>query len=149
MFPFGTTFEEMGKQNLAMFERAMRIFSPFSGTQGDLTDVPGMNIMATPVTESVKPQATTSPFQNPFQQSSKEGPNQSKIDEREQAAEAAFRPSSNVTSMANPPSQPATPSPIATPMFATASPPPVSGEEVQQKIAALQRQLADLAKNKA
>jgi polyhydroxyalkanoate synthesis repressor PhaR len=28
MFPFGT-FEEMGKQNLAMFERAMRMFSPF------------------------------------------------------------------------------------------------------------------------
>jgi polyhydroxyalkanoate synthesis repressor PhaR len=28
MFPFGT-FEEVGKQNLAMFERAMRMFSPF------------------------------------------------------------------------------------------------------------------------
>jgi polyhydroxyalkanoate synthesis repressor PhaR len=30
MFPFGR-FEEMGKQNLAMFERAMRMFTPFSG----------------------------------------------------------------------------------------------------------------------
>lgn len=29
MFPFGR-FEEMGKQNLAMFERAMRMFSPFA-----------------------------------------------------------------------------------------------------------------------
>ncbi len=28
MFPFGT-FEEVGKQNLAMFERAMRMFTPF------------------------------------------------------------------------------------------------------------------------
>lgn len=28
MFPFGR-FEEMGKQNLAMFERTMRMFSPF------------------------------------------------------------------------------------------------------------------------
>jgi len=29
MFPFGR-FEEMGKQNLAMFERAMRMFTPFA-----------------------------------------------------------------------------------------------------------------------
>ena len=29
IFPFGTTFEEVGKQNLAMFERAMRMFTPF------------------------------------------------------------------------------------------------------------------------
>src|SRR3984957_8527701 len=35
MFPFGSTLEEMGKQNLAMFERAMRLFSPFGGmTEG-------------------------------------------------------------------------------------------------------------------
>src|SRR5277367_2587091 len=32
MFPFGSTLEEMGKQNLAMFERAMRLFSPFGAT---------------------------------------------------------------------------------------------------------------------
>jgi polyhydroxyalkanoate synthesis repressor PhaR len=30
MFPFGG-FEEMSKQNIAMFERAMRMFSPFNG----------------------------------------------------------------------------------------------------------------------
>jgi polyhydroxyalkanoate synthesis repressor PhaR len=29
LFPFGGAFEEMGKQNLAMFERAMRMFAPF------------------------------------------------------------------------------------------------------------------------
>ena len=34
IFPFGTTFEEVGKQNLAMFERAMRMFTPF-GPQGE------------------------------------------------------------------------------------------------------------------
>jgi polyhydroxyalkanoate synthesis repressor PhaR len=34
IFPFGNTFEEMGKQNLAMFERAMRMFTPF-GPQGE------------------------------------------------------------------------------------------------------------------
>ena len=33
MFPFGT-FEEVSKQNLAMFERAMRMFTPF-GPQGE------------------------------------------------------------------------------------------------------------------
>ena len=30
MFPFGTV-EDMGKQNMAMFEQAMRMFSPFGG----------------------------------------------------------------------------------------------------------------------
>ena len=34
MFPFGSTLEEMGKQNLAMFERAMRLFSPFGWFYG-------------------------------------------------------------------------------------------------------------------
>jgi polyhydroxyalkanoate synthesis repressor PhaR len=33
MFPFGQ-FEEMGKQNLAMFERAMRMMSPYAGATG-------------------------------------------------------------------------------------------------------------------
>jgi polyhydroxyalkanoate synthesis repressor PhaR len=33
MFPFGQ-FEEMGKQNLAMFERAMRMMSPYAGMTG-------------------------------------------------------------------------------------------------------------------
>ncbi|HYD30832.1 MAG TPA: polyhydroxyalkanoate synthesis repressor PhaR [Azospirillaceae bacterium] len=36
MFPFGHQFEEMGKQNLAMFERAMRMFTPF----GEGTEMP-------------------------------------------------------------------------------------------------------------
>ncbi len=33
MFPFGR-FEEMSKQNLAFFERAMKMFSPFTGEEG-------------------------------------------------------------------------------------------------------------------
>ena len=32
LFPFGNTLEQMSKQNLAMFERTMRVFSPFGGT---------------------------------------------------------------------------------------------------------------------
>ena len=93
MFPFGSTLEEMGKQNLAMFERAMRLFSPFGGAGTESASSPSS-------------------------------------DEADKAAEAAFTPS-NVMPMTS------------------ASSAPVSGEEVQQKIAALQRQLADLAKTKA
>ena len=32
MFPFGGQFEQMGKQNLEMFEQAMRMFAPFEGS---------------------------------------------------------------------------------------------------------------------
>ena len=34
MFPFGQ-FEEMSKQNMAMFERAMNFFTPFGGAEGE------------------------------------------------------------------------------------------------------------------
>ena len=33
IFPFNQ-FEEMGKQNIAMVEQAMRMFAPFAGDQG-------------------------------------------------------------------------------------------------------------------
>jgi polyhydroxyalkanoate synthesis repressor PhaR len=109
MFPFGTTLEEMGKQNLAMFERAMRMFSPFGGTMSGMT--------GSSATETGTKSAT---------------------DEQEAAAEGAFTPASNIM-------------PIPTPATSQASSQgtTASGEEVQSKIAALQRQLADLAKNKA
>ncbi|MGE3624278.1 MAG: polyhydroxyalkanoate synthesis repressor PhaR, partial [Bdellovibrionales bacterium] len=100
MFPFGTTLEEMGKQNLAMFERAMRMFSPFSafgdGTKGEPTD------------EVSAPPAAARP-----------------------AAPSGFaeQPLRNVMPMPDP---------------SDAS----SEQDVQKKIAALQRQLADLAKGK-
>ncbi len=32
MFPFGGQFEQMGKQNIEMFEQAMRMFAPFEGS---------------------------------------------------------------------------------------------------------------------
>ena len=103
MFPFGSTLEEMSKQNMAMFERTMRMFAPFGGMGG---------AAATAVDPNTKSEA----------------------EEQEEAAEAAFTPA-NVTAM---------------PMTATerASSVP-TGEDVQNKIAALQRQLAELAKNKA
>jgi polyhydroxyalkanoate synthesis repressor PhaR len=39
VFPFGT-LEEVGKQNIAMFERAMRMFAPFPGTEGGTPEMP-------------------------------------------------------------------------------------------------------------
>ncbi len=103
MFPFGSTLEEMGKQNLAMFERAMRMFSPSVQlpASGNMTEAPSKGAAAT--------------------------------EEQEAAAEAAFTPSSNIMPIPSSSQQQA-----------------VSGDERwQNKIAALQRQLSDLAKNKA
>jgi polyhydroxyalkanoate synthesis repressor PhaR len=36
LFPFGS-FEQMGKQNLALFEQTMKMFSPFPGMAGEKT----------------------------------------------------------------------------------------------------------------
>jgi polyhydroxyalkanoate synthesis repressor PhaR len=106
IFPFGSTLEEMGKQNIAMFERAMRMFSPF-GAAGNMTE------------SGSKPEADSAETV------------------REKAEEAAFTPASNITPMPTP----------ATNQASQSS--GVSGDDVQNKIAALQRQLADMAKNKA
>jgi polyhydroxyalkanoate synthesis repressor PhaR len=117
MFPFGTTLEEMGKQNMAMFERAMRMFAPFSvGADG-----------------SVKPNTSPQPS----------GASQDAGDEAafSSPAPAQTAPSSTTTSPANVRHMP-------TPATTQASQ-PVSGEDVQGKIAALQRQLAEMTKNKA
>jgi polyhydroxyalkanoate synthesis repressor PhaR len=119
MFPFGTTLEEMSKQNIAMFERTLRMFAPFSpmGEQGKA------------------PASASSPN---FSSANKSA-------EQEESEEAAFTPSSNL-STSNVPHSNVTPMP--TPATAQAAASNVSGEDVQNKIAALQRQLADLAKGK-
>jgi polyhydroxyalkanoate synthesis repressor PhaR len=107
MFPFGSTLEEMSKQNMAMFERTLRMFAPFSGMSGTAGEA-----------GAAKPGDSSA------------------VEEQEAAAEAAFTPAANVTPMPTP----------ATVQASTSTAP--SGEEVQNKIAALQRQLADLAKHK-
>jgi polyhydroxyalkanoate synthesis repressor PhaR len=110
IFPFGSTLEEMGKQNIAMFERAMRMFSPF-----------GAGMEGAAKTEGDLAGATA---------------------EQEKSEEAAFTPSSMTagTKLASVATMP-------TPATKEASQ-SVSGEEVQTKIAALQRQLSDLARTK-
>lgn len=118
MFPFGSTLEEMGKQNIAMFERAMRMFSPLAGAgmPGGAPGGIGAGLGGVPADGTDKAQSASDAA-------------------AEQAAEAAFTPSSNITPMPTP----------ATAQASTQN----SGEDVQQKIAALQRQLSDIAKTKA
>ncbi len=47
VFPFGT-LEEVGKQNLAMFERTMRMFAPFPGAEGGTGETPAAPGSPTP-----------------------------------------------------------------------------------------------------
>jgi polyhydroxyalkanoate synthesis repressor PhaR len=49
LFPFGQ-FEEMGKQNIAMFERTMKMFTPFAGPVPGAGPAPGVG--ATPTKEA-------------------------------------------------------------------------------------------------
>jgi polyhydroxyalkanoate synthesis regulator protein len=42
MFPFGR-FEEMGKQNLAFFERAMKMFAPFQASERNAENAESSN----------------------------------------------------------------------------------------------------------
>jgi polyhydroxyalkanoate synthesis repressor PhaR len=42
MFPFSNAFEEMSKQNMAIFEQAMRMFSPFGGAGSAAQEKPAV-----------------------------------------------------------------------------------------------------------
>jgi len=152
MFPFGTTFEEMGKQNLAMFERAMRLFSPFaSGTSGDMK-------VSTPTASGASAKAAPAPV--PAETPSAAAPVAPKVEPKPEP------PLATVTSIVRAPEPPAPPpapaveaedslptpaAPVTTPMpnvqNATTKLSP-SADDMQQKISNLQRQLADLAKNR-
>lgn len=58
IFPFGG-FEDLSKQNIAMFERAMRIFSPFNGEglQGMMNEANAAAAAAAAATTEGKPKA--------------------------------------------------------------------------------------------
>jgi polyhydroxyalkanoate synthesis repressor PhaR len=115
MFPFGSTLEEMSKQNMAMFERTLRMFTPFGMSEA----------------------MSKGGF--------KTGEPHHAQDAQEAAAEAAFTPA-----MSSPTPAPSNVTPMPTPATSQASTSSSqSGEDVQGKIAALQRQLADLAKGRA
>jgi polyhydroxyalkanoate synthesis repressor PhaR len=149
IFPFGTTLEQMSKQNLAMFERTMRMFSPFglpglSGSSSEESTEEASDASA----ESEAPVSSSS-SSSPSSSSSSSSPSSSssskaeaKAEAQEAAEEAAFTPSASVSSIKKV-------TPIPTPETAKASAQNANGGDVQNKIAALQRQLSDLAKNKA
>jgi polyhydroxyalkanoate synthesis repressor PhaR len=133
MFPFGSTLEQMSKQNLAMFERTMRMFTPFGAS--------GESEAESPATQMEQP------FGKPFPTSASSVTTSSaikpsKAEMQEKAEEDAFTPASNLSTMKKV-------TPMPTPETARASQNSGTGEDVQNKIAALQRQLSDLAKNKA
>lgn len=136
MFPFGNTLEQMSKQNLAMFERTMRMFSPFNAAgveeelkkMGPLTALPSSTTTETTETTTAT-EATVSDIHSGH---------------KEQAPEpVVVAPVANTRSNKK---LAAVPTPETTKATAHSA---VSGDDVQNKIAALQRQLSELAKNKA
>jgi polyhydroxyalkanoate synthesis repressor PhaR len=141
IFPFGTTIEEMSKQNLAMFERAVHMFSPFAAMQNAQKAAENgcaCEKTATskePATENKTSTATATPSPAP-------------------ATVAATPMATAPKETAKPAETPTAPTDISTYRAATATPTitkPASDEsadEMQQKISNLQKQLAELAKKR-
>ncbi|MDD3288596.1 MAG: polyhydroxyalkanoate synthesis repressor PhaR [Alphaproteobacteria bacterium] len=124
MFPFGTTLEDMGKQNLAMFERAMQMFSPFTASQMASKEMEACCATATAAkTEAAAPATKAAATAAPT---------------------AAAAPKAAIDETVN----------LSTYRAAAAAPAAVkqssndSPEEMQQKISSLQKQLAELAKRR-
>lgn len=134
IFPFGTTLEEMGKQNMAMFERTMSMFSPqmfnpFNLTSSMETEEPCACADCT--CEAPAAKAAPAPKAEP------------KIEPKAEVKETKQEaPTASVTNLK--PRESATPMPSV--QAATLN---TGADDMQQKIANLQRQLADLAKSRA
>ncbi len=135
MFPFGTTLEEMSKQNLAMFERTMRLFTPFNVealSESMKAMVPGM------------PVSFPAPAAAPASASASAPKACSVSPKKEEPA-----PSASVTNL-KPRAEAPVSAPAVTPMPSVqASAAAAPSDDMQQKIANLQKQLADLAKSRA
>lgn len=132
MFPFGSTLEQMSKQNLAMFERTMKMFAPFGSSP---SETPSASAPEQSSAESPEPLEEPEPAPKATKRNNKAA------EEQEKAEEDAFTPSlggKRVTAVPTPETS-----------KAAAAQNAGTGEDVQNKIAALQRQLSDLAKNKA
>lgn len=143
MFPFNSTIEQMSKQNMAMFESTMQMFSPqmFSpfGTMG------ATSAISAKIEKDSTPPGASSQCILPVKKASSEisattnvSEIQDKTKEKPKASEAA--PATAKKKLT------AVPTPETSKAAAQKA---VSGEEVQNKIAALQRQLSELARSKA
>jgi polyhydroxyalkanoate synthesis repressor PhaR len=135
MFPFGNTLEQMSKQNLAMFENTMRMFSPFGAT--------GISAEAEKIEccGAAKAQSSGSAALATASEACCKSKDKAPEKTVEKVAEtvsvsAAPAPKKKLT---------AVPTPETTKATAQNA---VSGEDVQNKIAALQRQLSELARSK-
>lgn len=114
MFPFNSTLEQMSKQNLAMFENTIQMFSPFGAMGVKLND--DANCCA------AKPAQNSAGLTNLSDIANKA---------------TSGSPKKKLT---------AVPTPETSKVTGQNA---ISGEDVQNKIAALQRQLSELARNKA
>ena len=137
MFPFNSTLEQMSKQNMALFEKTMQMFSPqmFSpfGVMGAKSETDSASSCATAqcAIAAKKPISEASVAANV---SDIHGKAKEKAKDQESAA-CSIKKKPTVV-----------PTPETTKAAAHKT---VSGEEVQNKIAALQRQLSELARSKA
>ncbi|MDD3370473.1 MAG: polyhydroxyalkanoate synthesis repressor PhaR [Alphaproteobacteria bacterium] len=123
IFPFNNTLEQMSKQNMAMFESTMQMFSPFGmmnfKADGSAPEI--INVSSKPVENTCAAPSACSV-------------------EKPKDADSAPSTNSNKKKLT------AVPTPETSKVASQGA---VSGEEVQSKIAALQRQLSELARNKA
>jgi polyhydroxyalkanoate synthesis repressor PhaR len=147
MFPFGSTLEQMSKQNLAMFERTMRMFTPFTapGSEGESRKegAEATPSAAAPESQEEPSTAAAAPSATPIGKKKGRTEADDKNEEQEKAEEDAFTPASSRNAGKKIAAVPTPETARATAQSA------VGGDDVQNKIAALQRQLSDLTKNKA
>lgn len=194
MFPFGTTLEEMSKQNMSMFENALRMFSPMNALeniQNPFAMMAGNMLSATPNTTNNNTTSTTANVKTTNTANTKAKANDSccatsnnnnnsccstnaKADNdtkssssntnAQMASVTSLKPRNSDTSNTNATSSSAnnatttTNTATATTSTTTTPMPNVQNvtatnnsgtDDMQQKIANLQRQLADLAKSRA
>lgn len=186
IFPFGTTLEEMSKQNMSMFENTLRMFSPLSsletltnnlGSISPFVTTPSAssassspsatasNKSATPSTSSSNTCSTSSSKNSCCSTSSNRknscstdtntSSNNSKKADTAAAccSTATQQPMASVTNLKprssdSSKSSSTTTTPMPNVQSATATN-NTGADDMQQKIANLQRQLADLAKSRA
>jgi polyhydroxyalkanoate synthesis repressor PhaR len=143
IFPFNNTLEQMSKQNMALFENTMQMFSPqmfspqmFSpfGVMGTNSQKDGPECCATSsCCVAIKPAEIKIESPAPATETVQKAKEKVKDPEVAPAGQAKKK----LTAVPTPETTKATAQKV------------ITGEDVQNKIAALQRQLSELARNKA
>ncbi len=155
VFPFGTTLEEMGKQNMSMFENTMRMFTPFhfgslmggSDKAPEETPAPTTTTIASTTTATAPSSSSTKKRHS--DKAAAAAPASccsvsANKNDSGSCCKTAETPSASVTTMKQRSEAAATPMPSVASVTTN-----TGADDMQQKIANLQRQLADLAKSRA